>query len=145
MERRPSQEQYRAYRKASLGYSMLDDAVMSGVKQGRYSLDVASATAGAFPVAHLVVLSGSAAGTRHLLKAQMTLGRTAGNDIQIMSDGASRRHASVYALHGEFWLADLGSTNATSVNGKLLGSTPHKLAHGDEIVIGGVRLRYEQG
>jgi Ca-activated chloride channel family protein len=145
MERRPSQEQYRAYRKASLGSSMLDDAAMSGAKMGRYSVAVARTTAGAFPIAHLVVLSGPGAGTRHLLKAQCTLGRTSGNDIQIMSDLASRRHASVYALQGEFWVADLGTTNATHVNGKPLGSAPHKLAPGDEIQIGGVKLRYEEG
>jgi Ca-activated chloride channel family protein len=145
MERRPSQEQYRAYRKASLGTSMLDDVAMSGAKQGRYSIAVTRVTAGAFPVAHLVVQSGPGAGTRHLLSAQCTLGRTSGNDIQVMSSLASRRHASIYALQGEFWVADLGTTNATYVNGNPLRSAPHKLVHGDEIRIGDVKLRYEEG
>lgn len=39
---------------------------------------------------------------------------------------------------------DLGSTNVTKVNGKVLGSAPTKLKPGDVMLVGDVELRYEE-
>src|SRR4029079_4774660 len=101
-------------------------------------------TAGNYPEAFIVVMNGQDAGNRHLLKEECVIGRTASADLPISSDGVSRRHAEVYALEGEFWAFDLGSTNVTKVNGTPLGSAPTKLRPGDVLLVGDVRLRYEE-
>ena len=49
-----------------------------------------------------------------------------------------------FANAGDFWVADMGSTNPTLVNGSALGSAPHKLAAGDVIIVGDMKLRYEE-
>ena len=100
--------------------------------------------AGDYPEAFLVVLTGPGAGKRHLLAEECVIGRTASADLPIESDSVSRRHAEIYALEGEFWACDLGSTNVTMVNGKPLGSTPMKLRPGDRLQVGDVELRYEE-
>jgi Ca-activated chloride channel family protein len=144
MERRPSAEQYNLFKKGTHGVSLMGDAVRAGrVNQGAYGKALASATAGIFPTAHVVVVSGPSAGARHLLGPECTIGRTSSADIQVHSPAVSRRHTSIYALHGEFWVADLGSTNPTLVNGQPLAQKPHKLALGDVIGLGDVKLRYE--
>jgi Ca-activated chloride channel family protein len=146
MERRPSREQYLAFRKGQIMAKLGEESVGAGsVKvRGRYARALADATAGAFPEAFLVVEYGPAAGTRHPLGPDCVIGRTSSADIQVNSTSVSRRHTTVYALQGEFWVADLGSTNPTFVNGQALGSKPHKLTHGDRIAVGDVRLRYEE-
>jgi pSer/pThr/pTyr-binding forkhead associated (FHA) protein len=95
--------------------------------------------AGDVPEAYLVH-----GGGRHRLRAECTIGRAADADIALVSAGVSRRHAEIYALEGEFWASDLGSTNPTFVNGCPLGPSPVKLADGDRIVVGDVELVYEE-
>ena len=73
-----------------------------------------------------------------------TLGRTASADLPIVSDQISRRHAEIYALEGEYWACDLGSTNVTKVNGQPLASAPRKLQAGDIVLVGDVELLYEE-
>jgi Ca-activated chloride channel family protein len=141
-ERRPSAEQYQQFRKDAVRSTLYTAGVQAKGSHGASARIAMSRTAGNFPEAYLVELRGVQA--RHLLGAQCTLGRTSGADIVIMSDRVSRRHADVYALQGEFWVCDLGSTNTTCVNGQRLASAPHKLAHGDVVEVGGVELRYEE-
>jgi Ca-activated chloride channel family protein len=140
-ERRPDAEQYKQFRKDAVRSTLYSGSAQAKATRGA-SVRVLSRTAGNFPEAYLVEVLG--ARTRHKLGAQCTLGRTADADIVIMSDRVSRRHADVYALQGEFWVCDLGSTNTTCVNGQRLASAPHKLAHGDVVELGGVELRYEE-
>jgi Ca-activated chloride channel family protein len=140
-ERRPSAEQYQQFRKDAVRSTLYTAGAQQKHTRGA-SARVLSRTAGNFPEAYLVEIRG--AGTRHLLGASCVLGRTADADIVILSERVSRRHADVYALQGEFWVCDLGSTNTTCVNGQRLASAPHKLANGDVLELGGVELRYEE-
>jgi pSer/pThr/pTyr-binding forkhead associated (FHA) protein len=50
----------------------------------------------------------------------------------------SRRHARVFCEAGEVYVADLGSSNGTTVNRAAVGPSPHPLRDGDEICFGGV-------
>lgn len=138
MERRPSAEQYQAFRKQTMLASL------SSKQKGAYERALSDATAGSFPEAFLVVERGPGAGARHALRAECVIGRTTSADIQVHSPAVSRRHTAVYALQGDFWVADLGSTNPTFVNGQPLGAKPHKLAQDDRVVVGDVCLRYEE-
>ena len=142
MERRPDSEAYARFRKSALASKLAMNAPASS--RGAASTRMLEHTAGDFPEAYIVVKNGPGAGERHRLREECVIGRTASADIPIVSDRVSRRHAEVYALEGEFWVCDLGSTNTTAVNGKSLGSAPAKLKAGDVILVGGVELLYEE-
>ncbi|MGE3310088.1 MAG: FHA domain-containing protein [Limisphaerales bacterium] len=64
------------------------------------------------------------------------LGRAIGNDVVLVDDRVSRRHATIHTqgLH-EFWLVDLGSRNGTYLNGRRV-SQPCRLQDDDRIQIG---------
>jgi hypothetical protein len=82
-------------------------------------------------------------GTRRPLSdATCTIGRATENSITVPDAQASRRHAEIRFENGRHVIADLGSTNGTSVNGERLAA-PRVLAHGDQIAIGTITLRYE--
>jgi hypothetical protein len=72
------------------------------------------------------------------------IGRLPGCDIVVADPNVSRRHAEVRRTDdglGGYLVADLGSTNGTRVNGIAIQS--QRLEHGDEITVGGTRIRYE--
>jgi Ca-activated chloride channel family protein len=139
MERRPTREAYAAFRKTAVA-SKLGVAVPDAQSShGPASTRLLDLTAGEYPEAYLVV-----DGVRHKLGAECVIGRTAAADVPIASDSVSRRHAEVFALEGEFWLTDLGSTNTTLRNGRAVGSKPERLEHGDRLTIGKVEIVYEQ-
>ncbi|MEA3411590.1 MAG: FHA domain-containing protein [Pseudomonadota bacterium] len=48
----------------------------------------------------------------------------------------SRRHARLFSENGGFYVADLGSTNGTTVNGEAVAERPARLRQGDEICFG---------
>ena len=82
-------------------------------------------------------------GTRRpLSQSTCTIGRATENSITVPDAQASRRHAEIRFENGRHVIADLGSTNGTSVNGERLAA-PRVLAHGDQIAIGTITLRYE--
>jgi serine/threonine protein kinase len=57
---------------------------------------------------------------------------------------ASRRHCRVFVQDGDFFIEDLGSMNGTRLNGcKLQPGKPCRLADGDEIFAGRVRLHFQ--
>ncbi|HEV2095384.1 MAG TPA: adenylate/guanylate cyclase domain-containing protein [Chthoniobacterales bacterium] len=65
-----------------------------------------------------------------------SLGRAKDNNVVFASEKVSRRHAVVHAQGaGEYWLADLGSSNGTHLNGRRL-TQPVALQPGDTIQIG---------
>jgi pSer/pThr/pTyr-binding forkhead associated (FHA) protein len=72
-----------------------------------------------------------------------TLGRDVNNSIVVDDPFASAEHA-VLTYRGRGWyVEDLGSTNGTYVNGRVIaGVAP--LGVGDEVAIGQVRLRLER-
>lgn len=64
-----------------------------------------------------------------------TIGRHSDNDIQILDEMASRQHAVIECLDDRAIIRDVGSTNGTYVNQKLLVE-PQELTTGDQIRIG---------
>ncbi|MCP5145612.1 MAG: FHA domain-containing protein [Gammaproteobacteria bacterium] len=75
-----------------------------------------------------------------LNKERMTLGRKPDNDIQIDNLAVSGKHALVITILDDSFLEDLGSTNGTYVNGKLIKK--HALRDGDVVGIGKHELKY---
>lgn len=65
----------------------------------------------------------------------ISIGRDPGNQIMIDDAQISRQHARIMPQGGLMVLEDLGSTNGTTINGLRI-SSPHTLAHGDEIGLG---------
>ncbi|HEX6654634.1 MAG TPA: FHA domain-containing protein, partial [Candidatus Limnocylindria bacterium] len=65
------------------------------------------------------------------------IGRGPENQIVLPDTYASARHAEVVEHEGQRWLRDLGSTNGTRLNGRVLApGTLHALGDGDLIQIG---------
>lgn len=60
------------------------------------------------------------AGERWLIGEKLTVGRDEGNQIVIDDPYVSIRHACIQQLGAELWLEDLGSTNGTYLNGRLI-------------------------
>ena len=77
-----------------------------------------------------------------LNSAPLTVGRGAQNDIELEGDEfASARHARFEPRQDGVWIADMGSTNGTFVNGKRL-DRPRKLAQGDIVRVGETDFRF---
>ncbi len=78
-------------------------------------------------------------GTCIAVEANCQFGRIPSNQVRLTSPGASRRHAHIHAQQAdgqvEYWLADLGSTNGTLLNGKRV-TIPMRLKSGDGIRVG---------
>ncbi len=75
-----------------------------------------------------------------LNKERITVGRKADNDIHIDNLSVSGGHALIITILNDSFLEDLGSTNGTFVNGKLIKK--HALQNGDLIAIGKHELKY---
>lgn len=103
------------------------------------------AAAGAAPIAgpRLVVLTGPAAGERHPLAAEQTLGRGRAATIRIADPHASRVHARVRLAPGGTTIEDLRSKNGVRLNGVRLERRPSPLRPGDEVAIGETVLALE--
>ncbi len=72
------------------------------------------------------------------LKADLSIGRTEGNDLILNHPSVSRKHARVEARNAHWWIVDLKSTNGVKVNGNLI--TESVINAGDKILIGSVQL-----
>jgi hypothetical protein len=71
----------------------------------------------------------------------VTIGRLPECDVVVSDPNVSRRHAEVRRRGNDFIVVDLGSTNGTLVNGA--GVRERRLNDGDEITLGGTRVRFE--
>ncbi len=72
-------------------------------------------------------------------KAEMTIGRSSGNDFVVPHPQVSRRHARLTVRQGQMFLEDLNSTHGTFVNGRRIqGLTP--VSPNVEIRVGGQRI-----
>ncbi len=76
-----------------------------------------------------------------LTKEKITIGRKPSNDIHIDNLSVSGNHAQVITILEDSFLEDLGSTNGTYVNGKLVKK--HALEDGDSITLGKYQITYE--
>ena len=70
----------------------------------------------------------------------IVIGRAPGTDIVIADDFISSQHARAVPATDGIILEDLDSTNGTIVNGNDL-RTPTRLSAGDEIDLGGTRIK----
>ena len=77
-----------------------------------------------------------------LFKSQLTIGRTADNDIQLNAVYVSRRHAMIVGEDGATRIIDWGSKNGVYVNSRRI--TEHFLRNGDIVRIGNAKFRYEE-
>jgi len=88
------------------------------------------------PQLQVVVHAGPLAGKGFPIRDnKITFGRDPDNDISWDDNQVSRRHAQLVRQGGLLILEDLGSTNGTRVNGKLI-EEPHTLQPADIISIG---------
>lgn len=85
-------------------------------------------------------LNGAVQGEFQLNKERMTIGRKPDNDVQIDNLAVSGKHALIITILDDSFLEDLGSTNGTYVNGKLIKK--HALRDGDVVGIGKHELKY---
>jgi len=67
------------------------------------------------------------------------IGRSSACQIVLGDDTVSRRHAELRYDDGRWMLRDLGSSNGTYVNGRLV--TEAEVRVGDVIHLGGARLK----
>ncbi len=84
-------------------------------------------------------------GSRSELKFErelLTIGRALDNDIRLNSTQVSRYHCRIERGPEGIWLTDLGSANGTQVNGVRVDR--RRLAAGDRLQVGGVRIVLEQ-
>jgi len=95
-------------------------------------------------VAKLITTSSTGEKNEYLLTNEtMTIGRKPSNDIPIDNLSVSGRHAQVITILDDSFLEDLGSTNGTYVNGKLVKK--HALEDGDNITLGKYQITYHSG
>jgi hypothetical protein len=97
------------------------------------------------PVAKLVGIDGVVAGLEFLIaSSKVVIGRPVPGvepDIKINDPYVSRRHAQILFENGKFYIEDLGSTNGTFINDKLItGRT--ELKDGDTIKLGLAMLKF---
>jgi hypothetical protein len=85
-------------------------------------------------------LNGTVLREHPLNRERTTIGRRPENDVHIDNLAVSGQHALVITILNDSFLEDLGSTNGTYVNGKLVKK--HALQHGDVVTIGKHELRY---
>ncbi len=85
-------------------------------------------------------LNGVVQGEYELNQERVTIGRKAENEIPIDNLAVSGKHALIITILDDSFLEDLGSTNGTYVNGKLIKK--QSLKNGDVIAIGKHELKY---
>lgn len=72
---------------------------------------------------------------------EVTIGRTADNDVILSDAGVSRRHVLIKSVAGRFVAQDMGSANGTQVNGTPIEE--QELQSGDTLAVGPVILTVE--
>lgn len=68
-------------------------------------------------------------------------GRDPSCQLRLADNGVSDRHAAIERRDDGYYVRDLGSANGVRINGQLV--THQRLASGDELELGSVRLRFE--
>lgn len=111
---------------------------------GAISLGAAEKHGVASGAPQLLILdaSGRPAERISLTREPVVIGRLSSNDVILSDSNVSRRHAELRKVEGRWTLIDLGSTNGTMVNGKLIKESP--LSDGDELTFGASALRFKE-
>jgi FHA domain len=89
----------------------------------------------------LSIQDGRQRGEEYHFEEESTLGRIDENSIVIIDDSISRQHARVWGKRGVFLAEDLGSSNGTRINGKIIVE-PEVLKDGDYLTVGTVNLMF---
>lgn len=79
-------------------------------------------------------------GVKMAVRGPVIVGRAPGADIVIGAGYVSARHARFSLMGANLFVEDLGSTNGTAVNGRLI-SEPQALRNGDVVNVGDVAIR----
>jgi ABC-2 type transport system ATP-binding protein len=87
----------------------------------------------------LRVVQGADAGHSYEVTGTIVVGRDASADLILDDDQISRQHVQLTASDGRAVVEDLGSTNGTFVNGRLV-TDPTTLGGGDRIQVGGTLI-----
>jgi serine/threonine protein kinase len=93
-------------------------------------------------MARLVWKRQGSEGKAFSLGEQATVGRDASLDCVLDVKSVSRKHAKIERRDAGFFIADLGSTNGTIVNGVRIGQ-PTRLGPGDRIQLGDEVLEFQ--
>ena len=88
----------------------------------------------------ILSLENAPLGEYPLDKERMTIGRRPTNDIHIDNLAVSGEHAAIVQMGRDYFIEDLGSTNGTIVNAKVVKK--HLLQHADVIELGKYQLKY---
>jgi two-component system alkaline phosphatase synthesis response regulator PhoP len=89
---------------------------------------------------YLVVQEGLLREKVFRLTDQVSIGRDAGNDIEVSDPSVSKQHALVYLVDGEPVVKDVASLNGTFVNGEQISKAV--LRDGDTIKVGNTIIRF---
>ncbi len=92
-------------------------------------------------MAKLVVIAGKLSGREYEIVKPIIIGRGEGLAIRPPDGKISREHSKVFRQGEEYVIVDLNSRNGTLVNDAPI--TRRVLHHGDEILLGSTRLRFD--
>src|SRR5262245_26154248 len=101
-----------------------------------------SASPGVQSRSRLLLATASGTHVIPLESTQLTIGRGLNNDIILEDTRVSRHHAQLRYRGRRFWVADLGSTNGTYVNGEQIEE--QALRDNDVISLGGLELTFKE-
>ena len=88
-------------------------------------------------MAWIEIIDGPFQGVSIAVNGKLTIGRNTCNDLFLNDANVSRRHAEIWIKAEIFALIDLGSSNGTTLNKKLLRKlVPQHIYDNDEFVIG---------
>ncbi|OGV70871.1 MAG: hypothetical protein A2283_14170 [Lentisphaerae bacterium RIFOXYA12_FULL_48_11] len=88
----------------------------------------------------LIMISPEEGKTFPVSEGTSIIGRDAGNNVQLLYESVSRRHAKLEISPDACTIEDIGSSNGTIVNGKKISK--HDLQNGDEIKIGDCSFKF---
>jgi predicted component of type VI protein secretion system len=92
-------------------------------------------------MARLIIESADGRGREYPITGTVVIGRLKTNPIPIDDVKASREHAAIRAIGGDYYLTDLESRNGTLLNGEMIKGHV-RLRHCDRVSIGGMDFRF---